>query len=115
MNNELSNKLINDFPHIFTNMKYIECGDGWFGLIYKICDYINKFDKDIECQAVQIKEKFGGLRFYVAKAPTAVYNFIDMFERFSFYVCEECGTTINVTTDGKSWVKTLCDKCRNKF
>ncbi|MEK7090164.1 MAG: hypothetical protein AAB930_01100, partial [Patescibacteria group bacterium] len=41
-----------------------ECGDGWFGLIKKLCEKLKDLDlKDF--RVTQVKEKFGGLRFYV--------------------------------------------------
>lgn len=44
----------------------IACGNGWYGIIYQLCSDITKLtkDKDIEVIADQVKEKFGGLRFY---------------------------------------------------
>jgi hypothetical protein len=48
----------------------IECPDDWFGVIYELSkqleDLNTKYkDKHIEVQAVQVKEKFNSLRFYV--------------------------------------------------
>ena len=42
------------------------CGPGWFKLIDELCNDITNLigNKDIEVIALQVKEKFGGLRFY---------------------------------------------------
>lgn len=59
----------------------------------------------------QVKEKYGGLRFYAIPAVDA----IDAIEARSLTVCEDCGkpgllTTIDGTPFG--WMRTLCDGCR---
>jgi len=57
--------------------------------------------------AVQVKEKFGGLRFYVQAATDKHYNFISFAESMSYRTCEECGAPGKTYTDG--WHTTLCD------
>jgi hypothetical protein len=78
MHKDFEAKLVNDFPTIFkfyggdpkdTCMAWgMSCGDGWFDLIYDMCDRVDQLckthPKDIEVVADQVKEKFGGLRFY---------------------------------------------------
>jgi hypothetical protein len=57
--------------------------------------------------AVQVKEKFGGLRFYVQAATDKHYNYISFAESMSYRTCEECGAPGKTYTDG--WHQTLCD------
>ena len=57
--------------------------------------------------AVQVKEKFGGLRFYVQAATDAHYKYITFAESMSYRTCEECGAPGKTYTDG--WHTTLCD------
>ena len=57
--------------------------------------------------AVQVKEKFGGLRFYVQAATDKHYQFISFAEVMSYRTCEECGAPGKTYTDG--WHTTLCD------
>ena len=57
--------------------------------------------------AVQVKEKFGGLRFYVQAATDKHYNYISFAESMSYRTCEECGSPGKRYTDG--WHTTLCD------
>lgn len=57
--------------------------------------------------AVQVKEKFGGLRFYVQAATDKHYNYINFAESMSYRTCEECGAPGKTYTDG--WHATLCD------
>jgi len=44
----------------------LSCGDGWFNLVYKLCNDIMQVigTRNIDITALQVKEKFGGLRFY---------------------------------------------------
>jgi hypothetical protein len=57
--------------------------------------------------AVQVKEKFGGLRFYVGGATEKIYDYITFAESMSYRTCEVCGSPGKRYTDG--WHKTLCD------
>ena len=57
--------------------------------------------------AVQVKEKFGGLRFYVQAATDKHYNYISFAESMSYVTCEQCGSPGKRYTDG--WHTTLCD------
>jgi hypothetical protein len=57
--------------------------------------------------AVQVKEKFGGLRFYVQAATDKHYSYITFAESMSYRTCEECGAPGKTYTDG--WHTTLCD------
>jgi len=57
--------------------------------------------------AVQVKEKFGGLRFYVQAATDKHYDYISFAESMSYRTCEMCGAPGKTYTDG--WHTTLCD------
>lgn len=57
--------------------------------------------------AVQVKEKFGGLRFYVHAATDKHYDYISFAESMSYRTCEECGAPGKRYTDG--WHRTLCE------
>lgn len=104
-------------------------GDGWYPLLDRLCGIIQHHcdnparEKDpatglytiiiprTQVVALQVKEKFGGLRFYVSGADDYLWGAIAMAENMSYSVCEECGTTKGVTTEG-SWVRSLCGPCR---
>lgn len=63
--------------------------------------------------ASQVKEKFGGLRFYVDGGTKKHYAYISFAEAMSYKICEECGATRNVhQTTG--WVRTICVPCAEK-
>ena len=57
--------------------------------------------------ASQVKEKFGGLRFYVNGATEKHWSYITFAESMSYKTCEVCGSPGERYTDG--WHTTLCD------
>ena len=70
----------------------------------------------------QIKEKFGGLRFYWScdiSSPevTAVSGAISLAESLSYCFCEVCGNNTGIETrpsEGKNWIRTLCREHRQE-
>ena len=129
MKPELEKKLYKDFPKIF---KYAEethdpiipmafgceCADGWYGIINHMCKMIqNDVDRNERQQvlAVQVKEKFGGLRFYIDGGSEKTYDIIHFFESLSYIVCEKCGKTNAETRNTKSWIFTRCEKCWEEY
>ena len=56
--------------------------------------------------AVQVKEKFGGLRFYYQGGDDKIDGMVRMAESWAAHSCEECGAP--GTSGGKGWIKTLC-------
>jgi len=88
-------------------------GDGWYWLIDNLCLQL-QHDTDVNDQpqvvASQVKEKFGGLRFYVNGGTDQQYGAIHFAEMLSSSICEICGTTKGVgQTEG--WINSLCEKC----
>jgi len=118
MKKELQDKLFAKYPAIFAQRHLppqqtcmcfgIECGDGWYGIIDFLC---HRLQQNGECVAFQVKEKFGGLRFYVDNANNRQRDLISEIEALSYYICESCGSPFDVTSAG-SWVLTLCAECR---
>ena len=84
-------------------------GAGWAGLV----DHLFEL-KPADTLVVQVKEKFGGLRFYVDHS-TDMYNLlVSRAEADSLTICERCGAREGVTCEG-GWLKTLCASCRHDF
>ncbi len=117
MNEKNTKKLYTDFPELYRGRNKIiqeslmpfgfACGDGWFDLIYKLSQDITAIDKETE--AMQVKEKFGGLRFYINGAPKEVHDLIHKAEDKSYHICEMCGKKGKLRED-LGWVLTLCNK-----
>ena len=94
----------------------IECGNGWLGLIEPIIAKISEENSlrndDNKIEIFQIKEKFGGLRFYVGNETDEIAKMINKAEMESFHVCENCGSKNEVGTSiHNGWVSTECKKC----
>jgi hypothetical protein len=101
--------LITEFKDNYKD--FFPVGFGWRPLVEKLVDDIIAIEPEVD--VTQVKEKFGGLRFYTGGASDEVYALIDNAEEESFKICENCGTRENVTTKG-GWLITLCDKCRKE-
>ena len=87
-----------------------ECDNGWNKLIDELIGELNKLPDEIEL--LQIKEKFGGLRFYVSGGSEEAHNIISRYENYSYHICEICGEFYTARTRVKQgWYKTLCDTC----
>lgn len=56
----------------------------------------------------QIKEKFGGLRFYYSGGDDHIYGMVRMAESWASKTCEVCGKPGEIRSGG--WIKTLCDE-----
>lgn len=79
-----------------------------FGVNYKKhCDCTG-FDPSHPV-AVQVKEKFGQLRFYLSSESDEMSEYIREAEDRSAITCEECGEP-GITRTDLSWHLTLCDK-----
>ena len=114
---------------------YPSVGDGWFDILDAACGLIKSHLKNLESsgyrvldsrndfedgdfdeddkvvwavQALQIKEKFGGLRFYTSGGDDYTRGIIAMAESMSYRTCEVCGSPGEPRNDG--WVKTLCEE-----
>jgi hypothetical protein len=61
-------------------------------------------------QIDQIKEKFGGLRFYYSGGDDEISGMVRLAESLSYHICEFCGTTHNVGMT-KGWFSTICKSC----
>ena len=92
-----------------------ECGEGWKCLYEPIIKWIEKYninkDKEQQIEIHQIKEKFGGLRFYCNFYTDELIEMIRNAEQESFRVCEFCGTKENVGHTISGWYTTCCEKC----
>lgn len=75
----------------------------------------DKYDEEEwQVEAIQVKEKFGTLRFYINHGDDHIYGMIWLAEVMSAGICEMCGTTADVTPSKGGWIKYLCPKCREE-
>lgn len=123
MNQQNTQKLFNDFSFFYPERPAtealmcfgFECGDGWYDLIYRLCEDIKAVNPPETFSVFQVKEKFGGLRFYVDGATDEIYNLINKAESDSYRICEQCGAEAGGPKKIKGWVRTLCEQCETGF
>jgi hypothetical protein len=65
--------------------------------------------QDVYPCASQVKEKYGGLRFYMTIQSDEMSDLIHEAEKKSIKTCENCGKPGKIR--GKEWVFTRCDEC----
>jgi hypothetical protein len=105
------------FPKMFEG-KYggFAVDEGWWPIIEKLCaniqshiDWKNKQSEIVpQVTVAQIKEKFGGLRFYYDGGDEHINGMVRMAEAWADASCEVCGAPGKSRNDG--WIKTLCDR-----
>ena len=115
--NDFDGYLPDNYDYEFTWLD--DMPDGWriaFG--DEMVDRINQ--ELIRCdfkdyKLCQIKEKFGGLRWYDYGAPldSKINDIIREYEDLSFRVCIDCGKPSKYMTLG--WTVPLCADCAKKF
>lgn len=146
MTKEREQRLVGDFPELFREYKKegtcmaigFACDDGWFDLVHDLSSEIAVFSREngVVAKAKQVKEKFGGLRFYVAirrkgpsengqeemeiaedetdPVPVSVFQglraIVDAAEKKSFRICEICGQPGECGSI-HGWRRTLCPPC----
>lgn len=131
MNKKNTNRLLEKYPKIFAQHKLscretamcwlFSCGDGWYDIIDTLAFIIQQKNEQAPeavkksdyypMQAVQVKEKWGGLRFYMNASTDYIDGAIRMAEEMSYRICEDCGSTDGVAQTSSGWVRTLCKKC----
>lgn len=139
--NEYDNMMCEKFPKIFAQRHLpmtetcmcwgFDVGPGWYELIHDLCVKLQTIERSsgLEIQALQVKEKFGTLRFYfhvglgegiVLDEPVVkiwsdiVFDLVNNAESKSAYTCETCGEWAKVRDD-YGWLRTLCSEHYNEF
>jgi len=92
-----------------------DVGPGWRQLVSELDEAVHEIIPDL--QVTQVKEKFGGLRYYYV-IPSGTYEedrlqvqeLVRKAERDSLHICEDCGA--GGAYPGQSrpggWIRTLC-------
>ena len=114
MRSNLQEKLTDRFLFL---PKYLEIEDGWYDLIFNLCEQIEMRlrNKKHDFEVVQVKQKYGSLSFYTnIYEDNNLYNnlieLIDEFENKSENVCEYCGKKGKPIWKNH-WCNTRCDIC----
>jgi hypothetical protein len=87
------------------------CGDGWFNLIDELCA---KLQAGVasgafpQPEAVQVKEKFGELRFYLSGETDEAIDLVEEATQRSMTICEVRGASGALRIQ-RHWYRTRCD------
>ena len=84
---------------------------GW-EMLRELAAVINE-DKLEQFTILQIKEKFGSLRFYASGGNEKTHEIIAKYEELSYKICVECGKPAKWISKG--WICPYCDECRQKI
>jgi len=133
MKQELEQQLLTAYPKIFSQPFGGFCvGDGWYHILEALCRriqatidnreehilWLQKEGKAINIDPIeqvvvaQIKEKFGGLRFYYDGGNEEISGMVEMAESWAYHTCETCGNRGKMR--GNSWVYVACDEHTRK-
>jgi len=126
MKRELDEALCAKYPEIFkdrhgdmreTAMCWgFDCGDGWYNIIDNLCATIKNREYNLTLHkkeyspvvATQVKEKYGGLRFYYTGGDDYIDGAVAFAEYMSEVTCEVCGKPGKQR--GVMWMYTTCDE-----
>lgn len=101
---ELESRIIEPFA------KTVSCDDGWLNLLTDL--HIELVEIDPKYTIYQVKEKFGGLRFYYSPSSPSLdpelRKVVNKYESKSYYVCEKTGNPGSLKRKN-GWIKTLND------
>ncbi len=106
----------------YTTTWFDSIPEGWakaFGeqMCDELLEILKKADYVDEYQIIQIKEKFGGLRWYDNGVPDAVWDeykaWLDKYEILADKTCILCGEPATHYTAG--WIMPVCDSCFDKI
>jgi hypothetical protein len=90
--------------------KWLTINPGWYDTVFQLDKDIAALDPNYTI--AQVKEKFGGLRYYIETIDPAVADAAEELIRIAedkvSKLCDECGESGKLRTD-LGWYRTLCD------
>jgi hypothetical protein len=128
---QFSKEMHESYPKIFSKPFGGFCiGPGWYQIVHSLCGNIQSHINHIKCTREklleknpynhpipedidqvtvdQIKEKFGGLRFYYTGGDNVIDGMVRMTESWAEHTCEICGN-LGANRSIRGWLTTLCD------
>ena len=90
-----------------TDTDFFQVSSGWNLIIKNLIQDLIRLGWNKE--VIQVKEKFGGLRFYINEGTDAIHERIGQAELESMKTCEITGRPGKLRTD-IGWYRTLCDE-----
>ena len=108
--------LVAKCPSVFRKHPY--CGfdlpEGWEDLMEELCEALEPiFAANEELSVGQVKEKFGGLRFYIDGYSDEAEKAIHAAEIKSTKTCQFCGEPGTLISE-RGWWMTICKECEEE-
>lgn len=111
--------LCTKYGKIFYDKPHIECPEGWYEIVTELTEELYNASKEFVEGSVKvsyIKEKFGGLRYYIDydlpdEQVFELEQIVRKWEKFSYKICIICGTEEGVKPVKKHWESPICYKC----
>ena len=115
---EMYNHLKENHPVLYGNIGF-ECGTGWWLILHDMATWIefqvekNGFEMP---EMQQIKEKFGGLRYYYQgnqiddRKAGRLSGYIEAMENKASETCEICGEKAEIKVKN-GWYRCQCEPC----
>lgn len=122
MEKPLTEEILNRCPNIFRGQPEILCANGWYEIILDLSVAIEAITQKLKSEGVglddlpkvvQVKEKFGTLRYYIHNTSDDIERLRDLAQTKSASTCERCG--MKGTLRYGSYVLTLCNDCNSKI
>lgn len=128
MNPGNTQKLYEAFPNLYRGRNKtpqdssmcwgFACDDGWFDLIWNLSQKIEDaaqnqgIDRQSDAwpEAMQVKEKFGRLRFYLSDRQGEFAEILKEAAELSEHTCEQCGLPGALVSSERRVVQTLCER-----
>ncbi len=119
MHPEKTERLFQEFPDLFSKEQLIqgfECQDGWFNLLHtlscRIREYRSQCPENEQFKVVQVKQKMGGLSFYMEGADDFIKKLVQEAEEESRSICELDGEpAAGLFVCAPYWFRYLCATC----
>lgn len=107
------------FPEVFGPIDQLQpligseglaVGDGWMPLLDRLCTNLTAVIRDdrLPFRAIQVKQKFGCLRFYAQGGMARTWALIEAAEVRSSRICESCGKPSQLR-NRSGYMTTVCD------
>ena len=108
-------RILERCPKLYKHLNHFEIQAGWCFILEKLSITLEALiPKDNEeMYALQVKEKFGTLRFYLSSETDEMSSLIEKAEKLSAYICEICGEDGDIRTN-HGWLTTRCDPCHEE-
>ena len=116
--NAWTDELTEDYTYTWTELDSMPTG--WrirFGdeMVEEINQELKKFNYENEYRILQIKEKWGELRWYDGAIPHGcnVWKIIEKYSALSRIICIKCGDL--ATKESQGWISPYCEDCAQEL